>query len=502
MGIILNTKEKESMLMKKFIIPLALGISIVALILGFTDIKDSANEVEESSIVYATTKIPNSLDKVTGLSKADENIICATSRGLVEMDDQGKVIPSLAKEIVEKEKGIEYEFTVKDDIFWSDGKPITAEDIRSFFKQLIKAEDAENIEALLDVYGAREFKNGTGTFEKGAAITTKNDKLNIRLNNKNEKFLIELTKPQYRVRECIQIWSDMKMSYNEISYSGEYYIKDFQDKEVQLEKNPNINSKAVESIKIIKDDNEELSMAAYEVGERDIIVNPPTSQLMILEEENKLYSYSSENGFYLSIGPGENELSLIDRKEIYRIIYDATETFDEENSKEVEAAEGSYFREDKKNLSKLQSRKVSLNEEVIWTKPNTITLVAVNGDESRAYCEFLQTWFKEKENINLKYSLMVDEVVDYIEIKSKYDMVLFNCSQDINNREELYKEMGGLLSAEESNYEDYSKIEENLFYAYRIVPVMFANNNIAISDKLSNISIDGNGNIDFKSITK
>ena len=81
-------------------------------------------------------------------------------------------------------------------------------------------------------------------------------------------------------------------------------------------------------------------------------------------------------------------------------------------------------------------------------------------------------------------------------------MILINCSQDINNREELYKEMGGLLSVEESDYEDSSKLEENLFYSYRIVPVMFINKNIAISDKLSNISVDGNGNIDFDSITK
>jgi hypothetical protein len=31
---------------------------------------------------------------------------------------------------------------------------------------------------------------------------------------------------------------------------------------------------------------------------------------------------------------------------------------------------------------------------------------------------------------------------------------------------------------------------------------MFINKNIAISDKLSNISVDGNGNIDFASIKK
>jgi len=502
MGIIINTKEKESVLMKKFIIPLVLVIIIGTLIIGFIDMGDSKNTVEEPSIVYGTIKIPNSLDKVTSLSKEEENIICATSKGLVEVDLDGKVIPSLAKEIVEKEKGIEYEFIIKDDILWSNGKAITAEDIRSYFKELIKTEDTENIEGLLDVYGASEFRNGKGTFEKGVAITAKDNKLDIRLNNKNENFLIELTKPQYRVRECLQIWSDMKTAYYEISYSGEYYIKSYKDDELQLERNPNRNSDVVDSIKIIKDDNEELSMASYEVGERDIVFNPPNSQLVRLETEKQLYSYSSDNGFYLSIGPGANKLSLADRKEMYRIIYNATESFVEERSKEVEAAQGSYFREDKEDVTKLQARKVSLNKDGVWKKPNTITLLAVNDDESREYCEFLKTWFKDKESINLKYASMEEVTVDYNELKNKYDMILVNCRQDVNNREELFKEMGGLLSAEESNYADYSKIEENIFYAYRIVPVMFSNNNIAISDKLSNFLVDGNGNIDFSCITK
>ncbi|PRR80716.1 ABC transporter substrate-binding protein [Clostridium vincentii] len=488
--------------MKKFIIAIVLTIVIVALILGFVDMTNSEITVDEKSIVYATTSIPNSLDKVTGLSKDEENIICATSKGLIEMGSDGKIIYSLASEIVEKEKSVEYEFTIRDDIFWSDGNPITAEDIRSYFKEVIKVEDNENIQGLLDVYGASEFRNGKGTFEKGVAINVEGNVLRIRLNNENENFLTELTKPQYRVRECIQLWSDMSKSYNEISYSGDYYIKSYQDEEVQLEKNTKIQSKAVNSIKIIKDDSKELSMASYEVGERDILLDPSRSQLERLDEIKRLYSYPTDSGFYVSIGPGQNELSLSDRKEIYTIIYNATETFGEENSNEVESAQGSYFRDDKEDLSKLQTRKVSLNNEGIWEKPNTITLLAVDNEESRDYCDFLKTWFKDKENINLKYSLIKEDDKDYNELKNKYDMILINCSQDVNNREELYEEMGGLLSVEESDYDDSSELEENLFYSYRILPVMFIDKNIAISDKLSNISVDGNGNIDFLSIKK
>ena len=46
-------------------------------------------------------------------------------------------------------------------------------------------------------------------------------------------------------------------------------------------------------------------------------------------------------------------------------------------------------------------------------------------------------------------------------------------------------------------YGDYYTLEESLFYNYNILPLVFYNENIAVSDKVSEVSFDGNGNIDF-----
>ena len=49
------------------------------------------------------------------------------------------------------------------------------------------------------------------------------------------------------------------------------------------------------------------------------------------------------------------------------------------------------------------------------------------------------------------------------------------------------------------NY-DYSSLEESLFDNYNILPLVFYNENIAISNKISQLKLDGNGNIDFATI--
>ncbi|MDS0528527.1 ABC transporter substrate-binding protein [Clostridium sp. SHJSY1] len=486
--------------MKKFIIPLIMLIGIAAFILSFIKVKDTQKVEKENDIVFAVTNIPVDLDKVTGLSKEDENLICATSRGLVEKDKDGKVIPSLAKEINLKDNGIEYEFVLNDNMYWSDGSLITSEDIRDYFKTLIKVEDEENIKPLLDVYGADSFKKGKGTFEKGVAITANEKSITIRLNKKNDNFLLELTKPQYRIRKYLQLWKNIKNSYKDIAYSGVYSIKSMDTNKIELEKNSK-EENTLKNITFIKDENVELSMASYEIGERDLIFDPPISQLSRLKEDKKLFSYPSSEGIYLSIPTSKTNTSLVNRKEIYKMIYNATNNFAGDNPETVESAEGSYFREDKDNLDKLQSRKVSLNNVGNVEKPKVITLLGEDTEEIRSYCRYLTDWFKEKENVQFKYSLESKADIEQSQVRDKYDIVLISCVEDSKNASKLYNQISFLCNDDEKKYlNDTSSAEGKLFDSYRILPVMFVNDNIAISNKLSNITLDGNGNIEFSSI--
>lgn len=494
--------------MKKLIIPLILAIILIAFFKGFVDIDTSKNIKKEEGIVYGVTDINTNLEKITKLTKRDEDIICATSRGLVEKDSEGKIVPSLAKEINVKDDGIEYEINLNDDVYWSDGSKITSSDIINFFKELIISEDSDNIEPLLDIYGARDFKNGKGNFERDVAITGNEEYIKVRLNKKNDQFIDELTKPQYRVRKSLPLWADISNSHNELVYTGIYSIKSADKNEVKLSKNK--LGEGPKSISLVKDENEELAMAAFEIGNRDIVLDPPKSQLNKLQEGKRLVTFPSNEGYYISINSTKEELPLQGRREIYKNIYEAIENYDYNYSKRIEVAEGSYFRDDKDDLTKLQTRKVSINKEEEWKKVDTITLLADDSEESRDLCKFFVSWFKDKMSINLKYSLVKEEDMKDLNLRNRYDLTLFNRVTDSKDRLGFYKSILDFLNEQQikvlekdinDNSNNFSNIENKLFNDYSILPIMFENKNIAISKNVSNITVDGNGNLDFSKLT-
>ena len=466
--------------MKKIIAPLIIGIFIVIFVLGFVEVDNTDTSVSSDTIVYSVTSIANNLEKVTGLSNREEDIICATSKGLIKKNSKGEIVSELAKEINVKDDGIEYEFILNDNIYWSNGDKITPDDIKGFFKELIKSEDEENIKALLDVYGAKAFRDGEGSFDKGVAITTGDNSIKIRLNKKNDELL----------------------------YSGDYMITAFDDNKVTLSKNK--WGEGPSTIDLVKDDNEELAMASFEIGKRDVVINPPNSQLEKLKSENKLLTFSSDESYYLSINSDDNGLPLSSRREIYKHIYKATDEFMDNNPERVESAEGSYFREDKEDLTKLQTRKVTINQDGTLEKMDSLTLLAKDSDESRDLCKFLVSWFKDNLSINLKYSLVKAEDLDDLDLLKRYDMVLIDIESNSNEKKEFYTELSTFLNDSEKlilekeindGSKDFKHIEEKLFNDCTIIPVMFSNENIAISSKVSNISMDGNGNVEFSSIS-
>lgn len=57
-------------------------------------------------------------------------------------------------------------------------------------------------------------------------------------------------------------------------------------------------------------------------------------------------------------------------------------------------------------------------------------------------------------------------------------------------------------SSKAEKEELFAEIEEELFNNYRILPLLFYNDTIAVDSIIDKSILDGNGNIDFKSIKK
>jgi peptide/nickel transport system substrate-binding protein len=303
------------------------------------------------------------------------------------------------------------------------------------------------------------------------------------------------------------MWRAIQNNCNKLVYSGDYKIDSINKDKIVLKSNN--NEAKIGNIDIFSDNSVEASMASYEVNERDIVINPPETELSKLLEEKKLITIPKSNATYLVFNSKNNAIPLQGRREIYNDVCKAMEAYQNANNKEFDLAEGSFFREDKQDLTKLQARKVVSNKEGSWDKPKILTILCEDTNENRIICRSIQTWFKENTNITVKYSLVKDEFEDQ-ELKKRYDMLLVDNDANESKKQNFYLNFKEYLSDNQNKLleksinvkqnQDFSNLEEDLFDNYNILPLVFYNENIAISDKAGKLKVDGNGNIDFSSI--
>jgi len=73
--------------------------------------------------------IPRFINPLLAVSDVDRDLTSVVYRGLMKFDGTGNIVPALAEHYEISEDGTEYTFTLRDGIRWSDGKPISTNDI-------------------------------------------------------------------------------------------------------------------------------------------------------------------------------------------------------------------------------------------------------------------------------------------------------------------------------------------------------------------------------------
>ena len=496
--------------MKKIFVVLILFALTIIFLLGFIDKSPSGLVKSEADIVYSINNIPSNLVAVGSLSKREQDIICAVSKGLVELDETGELVPALSESVDIRDNGIEYDFKIRDDVYWSDGSKITPSDIVEFFREIINLEDEGDIEPLLNIFGVLDYRNGNKSFNDQVGIVATDTNIIIRLNSQNPNFLNELTKPQYRLRKSAILWEEIGGIYTSIPYSGNYSIVDIDaSNEITLKRNNSADPNLAKTIHIFKDEGEDLALASFEIGERDIVLNPPKSQLTRLSEEGKLVSVPSNQSIYLSFNKN-SILSIDDRREIYRLISKALEDYELKNQSLIKLADGSYFRDEEKDLSKLQDRKMMGAIGEGTEIPDVIYLACEESLLNKEIVDYISKWFDENTNVTLVGTLLRGEITSDI---SYYDMAILNLNANYNDKSEFYKVISPYVSEELINKADISnsideekevltQIEDSLFESYSVLPLMFYNDNIAVSKNIEDIKLDGNGNLKFELVKK
>ncbi|MEY8764128.1 MULTISPECIES: peptide ABC transporter substrate-binding protein [Clostridium] len=276
--------------MKKLIciMSIILIISIISITLIGGSLKKRVQEAGSSdykdSLVYNMGKLPENLIMLNSSNVRQKDILANTFEGLVDSDENGKIIPGLAEDWSVDESGTSYTFKIRKDARWSDGSPITAHDFVDFFSSILN-KDMDNIYAkqLNCIFGAEKYRQGRCNFEDVAVNAVDTRTLRIRLNYPCNYFLNILAQPVYSLRNIDYKLVNWKKNYKSILYSGSFVIDRIsQDGSVILKKNNSYwNKSRVKSSKIVLTslNTSESALAAFEKDRINVFTNPPLGEI-------------------------------------------------------------------------------------------------------------------------------------------------------------------------------------------------------------------------------
>ncbi len=137
-----------------------------------------AKEQEPSTHIlrYGINAKPYTLDP----GQAIETILCLVSKqlfsGLVKLTPEGEILPEVARRWQVLEGGKLYLFHLREDAFWSDGKPVTARDfVESWRRNLSPERELSPASLLFDIKGARAYYEGQTSDPEEIGVSASDD---------------------------------------------------------------------------------------------------------------------------------------------------------------------------------------------------------------------------------------------------------------------------------------------------------------------------------------
>jgi oligopeptide transport system substrate-binding protein len=252
----------------------------------------------EQSLTFAVLDDPASLDPGFTANTFAGPLFFTAFEGLVKYDTANNLIPAAAKEWTISEDGLVYTFYLADNLKWSDGSTLTAEDFAFAWKRLLDPAYASENAHLVYTY----IKNGRAIFDGKASMDTVGIKV---LNDKTLEVTLEA--PCSFFMSLLATWTYMPVCKavveknpawaRDIAHyvsNGPFRLVDYRLGEgLYLLKNLHYrNSAAVKlellTFKIMQDTS--TALAAYERGELDGMLRLPPADVPRLRSRPDFFS--------------------------------------------------------------------------------------------------------------------------------------------------------------------------------------------------------------------
>jgi len=227
-----------------------------------------------------TTNNPTTLDPTMAVDARSGMKISELFSGLVEQRPDAGIVPDIAQSWEVLEGGRKYLFHLRDDVLWSDGKPVTAGDFEYAWKRVLDPDLGMPLASLLDdIKGARAFRLGEVSDAHSVGVKTLDDvTLVVELEGPTGYFLqllantIVFPVPQQVVQLHGEAWAEPE----NIVTCGPFRLDSWQPGEQMiLKRNPNYHGRFwgnLESVELFLGDYDpSVSLEMYEQGQLDVM---------------------------------------------------------------------------------------------------------------------------------------------------------------------------------------------------------------------------------------
>lgn len=237
---------------------------------------------------------PGTIDPQLNATVDGATLINHAFEGLMRLDADGDIVPAQAAGYTVDDSGTVYTFTLRDDIKWSDGQPVTASDFVYAWRRLMDPTTGAGYSYILEmVKNADEILAGDMTSDQ-LGIRAPDDKtVEITLSAPCPYFLEICAFPNtYPVRKDVIEKNGDQWTFEDYVCNGPYVLTDWSHNSYMLySKNPEYyNAEAVgpETIKFYLMDDSAAMLTAYRSGELSFIDQVPAGEIPTLKKDGEL----------------------------------------------------------------------------------------------------------------------------------------------------------------------------------------------------------------------
>ncbi len=237
---------------------------------------------------------PTSLDPHRVSGDWENRIVGDIFEGLLTEDINANAIPAQAKSWTISDDGKVYTFILRDDIFWSDGTPVTAHDFAFALKRLMDPKTAATYAYLqYPIKNAEAINGGKITDPDALGVAALKDKtLQITLENPTPYFLTALTHyTAYPVpKHVVEAKGDEWVKIGNIAVNGPYkpieWLPNSHVKTAKNEKYYDVANLKIDNVVFYTLEDQSAALKRYRAGEFDILTGFPKDQYAWLQKNH------------------------------------------------------------------------------------------------------------------------------------------------------------------------------------------------------------------------